>query len=440
MIFMDIVVWGAGVWGKRCMSFLPNYGINIVAFIDSDEKKQGSCYLGLPIISLETYKKNYSDMIILIAISEFMISKEIQCLLEKNGIVCFSLVDCPPEVYFHHVYERVPFNEYVHEIAGKYIDDFSKKILAVKGWNFFSLLLYNCLENAGAEVYWIVSAIERKKCGELLKKYYFILDDYADNGINIEYVFCTDSSGYKSNSQNNYIPFFKFDVERYRNNDLKKFYKMYEGRRCFVVANGPSLQMSDLQCLHEHGELCFGVNGIYHAFTRTEWRPDFYFAGDPRMFEYFKENILQIDIKYKFLGDYVSDFWKNNLPNNVYRFHTYPIFNRNDILFSEDISVCTYDAGTVMYSVLQFAVYMGFKEIYIIGADCQLIPGKSEHFDAKYCEIKGMKYRLVTDMIFAGYEAAKKYADAHGIKIYNATRGGALEVFERVEFDSLFNE
>ena len=36
------------------------------------------------------------------------------------------------------------------------------------------------------------------------------------------------------------------------------------------------------------------------------------------------------------------------------------------------------------------------------------------------------------------YEAARKYADAHGIKIYNATRGGCLEAFPRVDFDSLF--
>ena len=36
------------------------------------------------------------------------------------------------------------------------------------------------------------------------------------------------------------------------------------------------------------------------------------------------------------------------------------------------------------------------------------------------------------------YECARKYADMHGIKIYNATRGGNLNVFERVCFDSLF--
>ena len=42
------------------------------------------------------------------------------------------------------------------------------------------------------------------------------------------------------------------------------------------------------------------------------------------------------------------------------------------------------------------------------------------------------------DNIYNAHVAAKKYADEHDIKIYNATRGGKLEVFPRVDFDSLF--
>ncbi len=42
--------------------------------------------------------------------------------------------------------------------------------------------------------------------------------------------------------------------------------------------------------------------------------------------------------------------------------------------------------------------------------------------------------------MLAAYTEAKRYADTHGIKIYNATRGGKLEVFERVDFDSLFDK
>ena len=42
------------------------------------------------------------------------------------------------------------------------------------------------------------------------------------------------------------------------------------------------------------------------------------------------------------------------------------------------------------------------------------------------------------DLIMKGYICAKRFCDEHGIKIYNATRGGKLEVFPRVDFDEVF--
>jgi hypothetical protein len=40
--------------------------------------------------------------------------------------------------------------------------------------------------------------------------------------------------------------------------------------------------------------------------------------------------------------------------------------------------------------------------------------------------------------IYNAYICARNFAEKNNIKIYNATRGGRLEVFERVDFDSLF--
>ena len=34
----------------------------------------------------------------------------------------------------------------------------------------------------------------------------------------------------------------------------------------------------------------------------------------------------------------------------------------------------------------------------------------------------------------------KDFCDAKGVKVFNATRGGKLEVYPRVDFDSLFGE
>lgn len=437
MVFMDIVVWGAGVWGERCMSFLPNYGINVVAFIDSNEEKIGTFFLDIPVISLATYEKRYNkSMIVLVAVRDSNAVEYIEDILKGHNITYFLLIKCPSELYLTHVNEKVPFDEYV----GECVDLFSRKKVGVTGWNLFSLLLYDYLMDKGFKVYWVISLDEQSRIyGNVLNRYDFVIESDLDC-LSIEAVFCTSSE--KMNSVRiRMINFFKFNIPLYRNDELQRFRDIYNGGRCFVVANGPSLRMRDLQCLYEHNELCFGVNGIYNALKKTDWRPDFYVASDPNMLEYFGEDILALDLPYKFLGDTSKSFWKRKFPSNIYRFHLCATFDmKSEIPFSEDVSSCTYDAGTVVHSVLQFAVYMGFKEIYIIGADCQLVAGKANHFNENYCVIKNKKYILSTDLIIAGYEAAKKYADAHGIKIYNATRGGALEVFERVNFDEIFSK
>jgi hypothetical protein len=82
---------------------------------------------------------------------------------------------------------------------------------------------------------------------------------------------------------------------------------------------------------------------------------------------------------------------------------------------------------------------MGFSEIYLLGADCDYkkMGTVGNHFYKQ--EVKDGN-PFINELVFAAYECAKQYADEHGIKIYNATRGGKLEVFERVDFDTLFKK
>ena len=42
------------------------------------------------------------------------------------------------------------------------------------------------------------------------------------------------------------------------------------------------------------------------------------------------------------------------------------------------------------------------------------------------------------DRIFESYEILNKEFESRGAKIYNATHGGKLEVFERVRYEDLF--
>ena len=49
------------------------------------------------------------------------------------------------------------------------------------------------------------------------------------------------------------------------------------------------------------------------------------------------------------------------------------------------------------------------------------------------------KERLIQNgnEMLAEYDIAQEYAGAHGFRIYNATRGGQLEAFPRVDFDEV---
>ena len=98
------------------------------------------------------------------------------------------------------------------------------------------------------------------------------------------------------------------------------------------------------------------------------------------------------------------------------------------------------------------AAYMGFKKIYLIGIDHTfskiidkngnvhdgVISKGEEHaaFLGNYNLPNGSEVYKAEN----AYCAARKYCEMNNIEIYNATRGGMLEIFERTDFDSLFEK
>jgi glycosyltransferase involved in cell wall biosynthesis len=46
-----VAIWGAGDYGRRATGFLKSHGLNPVYYIDSNEKRHGEKFCGLPIIS-----------------------------------------------------------------------------------------------------------------------------------------------------------------------------------------------------------------------------------------------------------------------------------------------------------------------------------------------------------------------------------------------------
>lgn len=218
---------------------------------------------------------------------------------------------------------------------------------------------------------------------------------------------------------------------------LKSLKNLYLDRRCFIVGNGPSLILTDLEKLND--EICFSSNRIYKIYSKTGWRPDYYVAFEPEFVKSNATNLVNIEVK---KGRFINKVGKCNEGRkgenywiNCYSKFSIQKMTTDNIMFSEDISEFVYDSYTVTFTILQIVMYMGFHEIYLIGMDHNKADSKTSHF---YQDSKN-EYRTPTywEGIEKGYSLAKNYAEKRGIDIYNATRGGYLEIFKRVDLDSI---
>lgn len=222
---------------------------------------------------------------------------------------------------------------------------------------------------------------------------------------------------------------------------LKEFKGMYEGKRCFIIATGPSLTISDLELLKE--EYTFSMNSVCLAYEKTKWRATFFGIQDRFVYQKL-ESIIKNNVKETvFIGDNLAkDFTISpdyiQFPLNE-KYHLFEQkIGRYFAKFSEDCYHMVYDGYSITYSLIEIAAYMGFKEIYLLGADCNYLADKSNHF-IEY----GLYDRNCTsakDRMVVAYLEAKKYAESHNIAIYNATRGGALEVFPRVNLEEVLKQ
>ncbi len=92
---MEIVIWGAGVRGRRLLHFIGNE--RVVAFIDSRPEIHNSSYEGIPIISFDKYLTSHRKGYIVITP---ILGKEriIDKLKEENNRFML-LSDCPDNFY-----------------------------------------------------------------------------------------------------------------------------------------------------------------------------------------------------------------------------------------------------------------------------------------------------------------------------------------------------
>lgn len=213
---------------------------------------------------------------------------------------------------------------------------------------------------------------------------------------------------------------------------LKKFKGIHRGERCFIIATGPSLTEDDFKKLKN--EYTIGVNALCFWFIEKKMETDYFVISDDDVYARVESVLQMITQSEIFISERVMKTHQIDKNFNIFPVDIWNRFIQNDNKkkLSNDISICSYDEETVVIHAIQLALYLGFKEIYLLGTDCNYNQTK------QYAINHGKKVdKFLGNKMIKSYSVVKNYEKIFGFKVYNATRGGMLDIFPRVNLDDL---
>jgi hypothetical protein len=216
---------------------------------------------------------------------------------------------------------------------------------------------------------------------------------------------------------------------------------LHKGERCVIVGNGPSLKGTDVSLIRD--EYTFGMNRIYLAFPEWGFQTSYFVSVNSLVIEQCAEDILSLSMP-KFISWRSRKFVKPT--DDTIFLHTTYVGKK----FSHDVSGRVWEGATVTNVALQLAFHMGFETVVLIGVDHSygakgqpnttvISQGEdSDHFDSRYFG-KGFRWQLPDlDTSEIGYHVVRQHYEQAGRQVLDATIGGKLMVFPKVDYYTLF--
>tara|TARA_B100001027_G_scaffold172498_1_gene123881 strand:+ start:4765 stop:5619 length:855 start_codon:yes stop_codon:yes gene_type:complete len=236
-------------------------------------------------------------------------------------------------------------------------------------------------------------------------------------------------------------------------NKLEKLKGKHDGERVFIIGNGPSINKMDLTKLKN--ENFIACNAFFLKSQEIGLPLKYYCVEDIHPAWDNRNEIEKLDCEEIFIPSDLKWMYNKNQNINFLNFHRSYLNRKNKDFpfFSKNITKECYWGGTVTFLCMQLAVFLGFKEIILIGIDLTyVIPSDAKikgnvittlgedpnHFDGRYFGY-GKKWHIpdtefMNNSIVSGFKECKKM----GINVYNATIGGNLTHIPRVNFNDIF--
>jgi hypothetical protein len=217
---------------------------------------------------------------------------------------------------------------------------------------------------------------------------------------------------------------------------MAQFRDRHRGERCVIIANGPSLQRTDMALLRSERTFC--MNRAYLMFEAWGFVPTYFTCMNPLVAEQFAGDISRLTLP-KFINFSCRKSYLHS--DSVHYFRAPPTLVER---FQSDLTKPISTGGTVTYATLQLAFFMGFRDVVMVGLDHSFVekgtPGKIEvrtstvdqsHMHPNYFP-QGVKWQL-PDLVRAehAYAVARDAFAVAGGQVIDATVEGHCHVFPK---------
>jgi hypothetical protein len=224
---------------------------------------------------------------------------------------------------------------------------------------------------------------------------------------------------------------------------LQALKDVHKGERCVIIGNGPSLNKTDVQKIRN--EYTFGLNRIYLAWEAWGFTTTYFLSVNDLVVEQCAQEILALPVP--LFISWRARRWLTPQENLHFLYTTY-----TGPRFAKDVSKRLWEGATVTYTALQLAFHMGFSTVVLIGVDHsfaakgkpnQTVESQGDdpnHFSPQYFG-KGFRWQLPDlETSEMAYKMAHQAFVEDGRQVLDATIGGQLNVFPKVDYDKYFGK
>ena len=238
-----------------------------------------------------------------------------------------------------------------------------------------------------------------------------------------------------------------FVMHPWGRNSIRQLTEMkdaHRGKRCFIIGNGPSLRQTDLSKLRN--EYTFGMNRFYLMFPELGFQTTYFVSVNYLVIKQCIQEILPLSMP-KFITWGCRSYVPNPTRDTVFLNVDCPLVKPG---FYTDARGPIWHSATVTFVALELAYHMGFEQVILIGVDHnfatkgpagQTVTSQGDdpnHFSPKYFG-KGFEWQLPDlETSEIGYRLARQAYEKDGRQVLDATVGGKLTIFPKVDYTSIF--